>query len=159
MKKPFIICLLIVLLPACAESLGKPAPSAEPSPRQRYVVLPQDINAEYEVIGQVQLSSDTAANMNDLYNKLGTECAKMGGDMIINAQAGDQSQDTSKIHSIPPRISDNPRFPAERDISYTWGKGTVIRLKDEEQRKAYLEEMQQGDLEGACAIVGVPPAK
>ena len=160
MRKLLIIfCLIILVSPACTQRFGKEPQSMEPAPNPSYIVVPEDINVAYEVVGQVRLSSETAASVGDLYQKLGNECSKMGGDMIINVQAGNQSQDTSKIHSLPMQPSDNPRFSAEPDISYTWGTGTVIRLKDAEQRKAYFEEMEEGDMDGACAIIGVPPAR
>jgi hypothetical protein len=158
-KLLLLLGLAILAFPSCTQRFGKEPQIVEPAPRPSYIVVPKDINAEYEVIGQVRLSSERAANVSDLYQKLGNECAKMGGDMIINVEAGDQSQDTSKIHSLPARPTDNPRFSPEMDIPYTWGTGTIIRLKDEEKRKAYQEEMQEGDLEGACAIIGVPPAR
>ena len=151
--------LVILIFPACTQRFGTGSQSEALPVKTSYIVVPEDINAEYEVVGQVRLSSEKAATMNDLYQKLGNECAKMGGDMIINVQAGDQSQDTSRVHSLPLRPSDNPRATVDPDISYTWGTGTVIRLKDDEQRKAYFDEMEEGDLEGACAIIGLPPAR
>lgn len=154
-----VFCIALAVFPACTQRFGRSTQDAEPPSKTSYVVVPKDISAEYEVIGQVRLSSERAANVGDLYQRLGNECSKMGGDMIINVQAGDQSQDTNKVHSLPMRTSDNPRAVVDPDVSYTWGSGTVIRLKDEEQRRAYFEEMEEGDLEGACAIIGVPPAR
>ena len=138
-KLLLVFCLIIMAFPACTERFGKKSQSLEPSRAPRYIVVPEDINAEYEIIGQVRLSSEKAAGVGDLYQKLGNECAKMGGDMIIRVQAGDQSQDTEKIHSLPREPSDNPRFSTEPAISYTWGTGTVIRLTNEEQRKAFFQ--------------------
>ena len=154
-----VLCLTIMLFPACTQRFGKKTQTEEVPVKTSYIVAPKDIDAEYEVVGQVRLSSEKAANMGDFYQRMGNECAKMGGDMIINVQAGDQSQDTSRVHSLPMRSSDNPRATVDPDITYTWGTGTVIRLKDEQQRKAYFEEMEEGDIEGACAIIGVPPAR
>ena len=158
-KLLLIFSLTIMVFSACTQGFGKKAQSTMPAPDTRYIVVPEDISADYEVVGQIRLSSEKAANISELYQKMGNECGKLGGDMIINVQAGDQSQDTSKIHSLPMQPSDNPRFSAEPDIAYTWGTGTVIRLKDEQQRKAYFKEMKEGDMEGACVIIGVPPTR
>jgi len=122
---------------------------------QDIIITPNSIPGDYEIIGQVEVAGGRSANIQGLYKKLGDQCKGMGGDMVINVQAGQEIEDATSFDSLPKGYGNDPYRPSYTK-TYGWGKGTVIKLKDVDKRKAYFEAQEKGDVEEACAIVGLP---
>lgn len=121
------------------------------------IVTPLDIPVDYEVIGQVEVTKGRTADIKGLYQELGDECSKRGGDMVINVQAGQETGDTRKAYPTLPRgYGENPFETPMYAVPYVWGQGTIIKLKDENKRKAYWDAKKKDHLGEACSIVGLP---
>jgi hypothetical protein len=126
-----------------------------PSYTQDIIVTPNSIPGDYEIVGRVEVSGGRSANVQGLYKKLGDQCRALGGDMVINVEAGQGVEDTATFDNLPKGYGNDPYRPSYTK-TYGWGKGTVIRLKDVDKRKAYFEAKEKGKDEEACAIVGLP---
>ena len=100
------------------------------------IVTPLDIPINYEVIGQVEVTKGRTTDIKGLYQELGNECSKMGGDMVINVKAGQETGDTRKAYpTLPKGYGESPFNNPLYAVPYAWGQGTIIKLKDNTKRK------------------------
>ena len=159
MGKLICISLLAVLLvSSCYSRKTVPSNLEELPPQVKdIIVTPLDIPVDYEVIGQVEVTKGRTTDIKGLYQELGNECSKMGGDMVINVQAGQETGDKRKAYpTLPKGYGENPFQTPLYAVPYAWGKGTIIKLKDENKRKAYWDAKKKEHLGEACSIVGLP---
>lgn len=144
------------------EQQRKITPEASPMPMapppQNVLITPQNPTVPYEVVGQVEISGKEASDQDSLYQTLGDECRKMGGDMVINVTTGAEKKGSSAILSVPGGYG-RSALPSLTKSPGSWGKGTIVRIKDETDRKAYQKEIGEGDVGGACTIIGLPTEK
>jgi len=156
-KSMYVLIISLCILASCHRS--KITPIAQETRSSSYtqdiIITPNSIPGDYEIIGQVEVAGGRSGNIQGLYKKLGDQCRGMGGDMVINVKAGQDIEDATSFDSLPKGYGNDPYRPSYTR-TYGWGKGTVIRFKDEDKRKAYLDAQKKGDVEEACAIVGLP---
>lgn len=158
-----LICsslLALLVLSSCYSKKNVPYALEELPPQvEDIIVTPLDIPVEYEVIGQVEVTKGRTTDIKGLYQELGNECSKMGGDMVINVKADQETGDTRKAYptpTLPKGYGENPFEIPMYAVPYAWGKGTIIKLKDESKRKAYWDAKKKDNLGEACSIVGLP---
>ena len=111
MGKLICISLLpVLLLSSCYGKKTVHSGLEELPPQVKDVIVtPLDIPVDYEVIGQVEVTKGRTADIKGLYQELGNECSKMGGDMVINVQAGQETGDTRKAYpTLPKGYGENP---------------------------------------------------
>lgn len=160
-SKLFVVCVLAGAFLACA-SQRKITPAASPTPMassaRNVLITPQNPTVPYEVVGQVEISGKEASNLDALYQSLGDECRKMGGDLVINVTTGSEKQGSRPILSVPGGRGRSALPPLIKGPG-SWGKGTIVRIKNEQDRKAYQKEVGEGDVWGACTIIGLPTEK
>ncbi|HNR13113.1 MAG TPA: hypothetical protein PKJ77_04245 [Thermodesulfobacteriota bacterium] len=158
MKKYLLFPLVLFLLLLSCRSAQVSDQTAFPAPQ--YVVFPHDIPADYEIIGEVRTGGEGVSSLAELHLQLAQECARMGGDMIIQVEEESRFADPSEIYQRPSGYRElAPPFPAEIEPSYRWGKGTVIRFTSEEQKKAFFSSQGLEKSEGICPIAGVVPPR
>jgi hypothetical protein len=159
MKKALCIILMGLCIAAACQRQKIISPAQETqrsSYTQDIIVTPNNIPpGDYEIVGHVEVAGGRAATIQGLYEKLGTQCRALGGDMVINVRAGQGIKDTTTFDHLPKGYGNDPYRPSYTK-TYGWGKGTVIRLKGVEKRKAYFNAKEMGDDKEACAIVGLP---
>jgi hypothetical protein len=159
--KVMVVLILACTLVACAQE-RKIVPAASPMPRtlppQNVLLTPQNPTVPYEVVGQVEISGKEAASLDALYQNLGDECRKMGGDMVINVTTGAERQSPSVILNTPGGYGRSVLPPLTKGPG-AWGKGTIVKIKNEAEREAYQKEVGEGDVGGACTIIGLPLEK
>jgi hypothetical protein len=159
-----LICsslLAVLVLSSCYSQKTAPNALEElPSMGKDIIVTPLDIPVDYEVIGQVEVTKGKTTDIKGLYRELANECSKMGGDMVINVKAGQAIGDTRNAYPTLPRgYTESPKSDFDTPmyaVPYAWGKGTIIKLKDESKRKAYWDAKKKDSLGKACSIVGLP---
>jgi len=156
-----LICtslLAVLLLSSCYSKKTVSNALEELPPRvEDIIVTPLDIPVDYEVIGQVEVTKGRTTDIKGLYQELGNECSKMGGDMVINVKASQETGDTRKAYPALPKGYGESSFDTPMyAVPYAWGKGTIIKLKDESKRKAYWDAKKKDHLGEACSIVGLP---
>jgi len=150
--------LAVILLASCYGTRTVPYKSEEMLTQDKDVlVTPLDIPIDYEVVGQVTVTKEKrSSDIKGLYKELGGECRKMGGDMVINVQASQEVEDTRKGYSLPKGYGESPYGSGLYTVPYGLVKGTVIRIRDEDKRKAYWNAREKGNPADACTIVGLP---
>lgn len=156
----FFLWAALLIFPSCVSDQLSLSEDTAAAPALRYIVFPQDIPGDYEVIGAIQVGGEGVSTLSDLHQQLAHQCAKMGGDMVIHVEEGSEFRDSSEIYQRPSGYRElAPPFPPDIEPSYTWGKGTIIRLTNKEQRKAFYESLGQENSDETCAIVGVAPPR
>jgi len=152
--------LAVLILSSCYSKKTVPNALEELPPRvEDIIVTPLDIPVDYEVIGQVEVTKGRTTDIKGLYQELGSECSKMGGDMVINVKASQETGDTRRGYptpTLPKGYGESPFEIPMYAVPYAWGKGTIIKLKDESKRKAYWDAKKKNNLGEACSIVGLP---
>jgi len=156
-KSIYVLFIGLCILTSCHRSkiIPKAQETRSSSYTQDIIITPNNIPGDYEIIGQVEVAGGRSGNIRGLYKRLGDQCREMGGDMVINVRAGQDIEDATSFDNLPKGYGNDPYRPSYTK-TYGWGKGTVIRLKDVDTRKAYFDAQKKGDVEDACAIVGLP---
>jgi hypothetical protein len=152
--------LAVLILSSCYSKKTVPNALEELPPKvEDIIVTPLDIPVDYEIIGQVEVTKGRTTDIKGLYQELGNECSKMGGDMVINVKADQETGDTRRGYptpALPKGYGESPFEIPMYAVPYAWGKGTIIKLKDESKRKAYWDAKKKDNLGEACSIVGLP---
>jgi len=149
--------LAVLLLSSCYNKAVPNAIEELPPEVKDVIVTPLDIPVDYEIIGQVEVTKGMTADIKGLYQELGDKCSKMGGDMVINVQAGQETGDKRQAYPTIPRGYGESFFGSPLyAVPYAWGQGTIIKIKDENKRKAYWDAKKKDHLGEACSIVGLP---
>lgn len=156
-----LICsslLAVLVLSSCYSTKTVPNALEELPPTVKdIIVTPLDIPVDYEVIGHVEVTKGMTTDIKGLYQELGNECSKMGGDMVINVKASQETGDTRKASiTLPKGYGESPFETPLYAVPYASGTGTIIKLKDESKRKAYWDAKKKDNLGEACSIVGLP---
>ena len=154
----FLGLLAVLVFCSCSSIRTIPYQLEELPPQDKDVlVTPLDIPVDYEVVGQAVVSKEErSSDIKGLYKELGDECRKMGGDMVINVQAGQEEDDTRSDYPLPKGYGESPYSSPLYAVPYAWVKGTVIKIKDKDKRKAYWNAKKMDNLGDACSIVGLP---
>lgn len=159
MMRTTICIILIGLCITISCQRKKIIPVVQETQRSSYtqdiIITPNSIPGDYEIVGHVEVAGGRSADIRGLYKKLGDQCRGMGGDMVINVTAGQGVEDATTFDDLPKGYGNDPYRPSYTK-TYGWGKGTVIKLKDVDKRKAYFDAKERGNVEEACAIVGLP---